>query len=266
MILTPDQIRLAQSELLRKGFNPGPVDGVMGAQTRKGIDAFGVLPVSWNDIRKITGVIQFVANELKFDAGKLDGLWGPQTEHAYNTLRHYRLYGNMPLVWRPEEIQETNKNNWPSQKTDADLIAFYGEVGRNQVYVNVPYPHRLAWDVDKVVNRFYCNARVHDSILRVLTKVKNHYGISEIQRLRLDLWGGCLNVRTMRGGTRYSTHSWGMALDYDPENNKLDWGRDKALFARPEYEPWWQFWEEEGWVSLGRQRNFDWMHVQAAKL
>lgn len=266
MILTPDQIRLAQSELLRKGFNPGPVDGVMGTQTRNAISAFGKLPVSWNEVRKITGVIQFVANELKFDAGKLDGLWGPQTEHAYNTLRHFRLYGNMPLVWRPEEIKETNTNHWPSQKTDAELIAFYGDVGKNQVYVNVPYPHRLAWDPDKIVNRFYCHSKVHDSILRILTKVKNHYGVSEIQRLRLDLWGGCLNVRAMRGGTRYSTHSWGMALDYDPENNKLNWGRDKALFARPEYEAWWQFWEDEGWVSLGRQRNFDWMHVQAAKL
>ena len=42
--------------------------------------------------------------------------------------------------------------------------------------------------------------------------------------------------------------------------------RDKATFAKPEYERWWQCWEEEGWLSLGRTRNFDWMHVQAAKL
>lgn len=28
----------------------------------------------------------------------------------------------------------------------------------------------------------------------------------------------------------------------------------------------WKCWEEEGWVSLGRQRNYDRMHVQAAKL
>ncbi|MCF8078467.1 MAG: hypothetical protein K9K88_04215 [Desulfobacterales bacterium] len=46
----------------------------------------------------------------------------------------------------------------------------------------------------------------------------------------------------------------------------LKWGRDRAHFARTEYDAWWRLWEEEGWVSLGRQRNFDWMHVQAAQL
>jgi hypothetical protein len=61
-------------------------------------------------------------------------------------------------------------------------------------------------------------------------------------------------------------HSWGIAMDYDPERNKLKWGRDKAAFAWPEYDAWWRLWEEEGWISLGRQRNFDWMHIQAAKL
>ena len=45
----------------------------------------------------------------------------------------------------------------------------------------------------------------------------------EIHRLRLDVWGGCLNVRKMRGGTRNSMHSWGIALDYDPQNNQLKW-------------------------------------------
>ena len=92
------------------------------------------------------------------------------------------------------------------------------------------------------------------------------YGEEEIVRLRLDLWGGCLNVRKMRGGTRYSMHSWGIAVDYDPDRNRLKWGRDRAAFAGPDYDVWWRFWEEEGWVSLGRTRNIDWMHVQAAKL
>ena len=105
-----------------------------------------------------------------------------------------------------------------------------------------------------------------DSLGRVLAVVLDHYGLDEIKRLRLDLWGGCLNVRKMRGGDRYSMHSWGIALDYDPERNRLKWGRDKASFAKPEYDPWWEAWEQEGWVSLGRQRNFDWMHVQAAKI
>jgi hypothetical protein len=111
-----------------------------------------------------------------------------------------------------------------------------------------------------------CNAKVKDSLLRVLTKVKTSYGVGEISRLRLDYFGGCFNYRPMRGGTMLSTHSWGIALDFDPINNQLKWDKTKATFGRPEYIRWWEIWEEEGWVSLGRQRNYDWMHVQACKI
>ncbi|MCB1809828.1 MAG: M15 family peptidase, partial [Candidatus Competibacteraceae bacterium] len=70
----------------------------------------------------------------------------------------------------------------------------------------------------------------------------------------------------MRGGSNWSAHSWGIALDWDPEHNQLKWMHDQASLASSDYDDWWRFWEEEGWVSLGRSRNFDWMHVQAAKL
>ena len=101
--------------------------------------------------------------------------------------------------------------------------------------------------------------------VQVLTRVLQHYGYERIKELRLDRWGGCYNERKKRGGTEWSTHAWGIAMDYDPERNRLTWGRDRAAFARPEYDRWWGFWEEEGWVSLGRVANFDWMHVQAAR-
>jgi len=103
-------------------------------------------------------------------------------------------------------------------------------------------------------------------MLRVFNNVLNYYGPQQIRELRLDLWGGCYNERPLRGGTKWSMHSWAIAVDFDPLRNKLEWGRNKAAFARPVYDKWWQFWEDEGWVSLGRDKNFDWMHVQAAKL
>ena len=42
--------------------------------------------------------------------------------------------------------------------------------------------------------------------------------------------------------------------------------RDRARFARPAYAPFWRLWAEEGWLSLGHARDFDWRHVQAARL
>lgn len=154
---------------------------------------------------------------------------------------------------------------WPKQNA-ARMNAFYGKVGTNQKPLVCPYPMVLSWDTRTTISKFSINKNCHDSALKVLTRVREVYGLAEIKRLRLDRFGGCLNVRKMRGGSNWSIHSWGAAIDFDPDRNQLKWGRDQAAFAKPEYEEWWKAWEAEGWVSLGRERNFDWMHVQAANL
>jgi hypothetical protein len=99
-----------------------------------------------------------------------------------------------------------------------------------------------------------------------MTKILKIYGHDALVRLGLDQFGGCLNVRKMRNGSAWSTHAWGIAIDWDADRNQLRWGKDRALMAQPEYAPFLDAWEAEGWLSLGRARNFDWMHVQAARL
>jgi hypothetical protein len=107
---------------------------------------------------------------------------------------------------------------------------------------------------------------VHDAFLRVFRNILAEYGEARIAELRLNLFGGCFNVRKMKGGNAMSMHSWGIAIDLDPERNALRMNRTQATFARPEYEPFWRIVEAEGLVSLGRVREFDWMHFQAARL
>lgn len=152
------------------------------------------------------------------------------------------------------------------QQDEAQLLTFYGATNSIQTRLQLPYPHRLAWDLRKSVHSFSSHSRVCDSTERVLSRVLDHYGMERIRELVLDRWGGCLSLRKMRGGSQWSMHSWGIAIDYDPDRNRLQWGRAQAAFARPEFDAWWRFWEEEGWVSLGRTRNYDWMHVQAARI
>ncbi len=224
------------------------------------------IPQDWSKKRKAVAFIQLLAKEKNIESGETDGYWGPQTEFAFDSLQQILVEDREPEIWRPEELPDVNPNEWPTQTPEDDIVRFYGDVGENQTRIDLPYPHKLSWNKRKVINSFSCHEKVHDSLHRVLSRVLDSYGLDGIRRLRLDLWGGCLNVRKMRGGTRYSMHSWGIALDYDPERNRLKWGRDRAKFAKPEYTTWWKLWEEEGWVSLGRLRNFDWMHVQAAKL
>lgn len=155
---------------------------------------------------------------------------------------------------------------WPTQ---AQARQFYGEPGSPACtagMVNLAYPMRVAWDKSQIIRRFRCHEKVAGTFERVFSRALDAYGLAEIQRLGLDLFGGCYNFRPMRGGNNWSMHSWGIAVDLDPERNQLKWGRDKAVFAKPEYVPFWKIIEDEGLVSLGRVKNFDWMHFQAARL
>ena len=261
-----ERIKFVQEQLNARDLDAGTEDGIMGSRTQAALGRVEDLPTAWSTKRKVVGFIQLLAAEQEIEAGPLDGYWGPQTSFAFESLQHRLGEDEDPPPWRPEDLPDLNPNDWPQQTPEQDLRDFYGDVDTNQTTLDLPYAHKLSWNKRAVIHRFTCHEKVHDSLLRVLTRVHDDYGLDEIKRLRLDVWGGCLNVRKMRGGTRFSTHSWGIAVDYDPENNALKWGRDRASFARPEYDRWWEFWEEEGWVSLGRARNFDWMHIQAAKL
>lgn len=155
---------------------------------------------------------------------------------------------------------------WPKQDYAA-MVKYYGPVGENQTSLILPYPMYLAWDKNTIVKKLTCHEDVHDSLKNIFVKTLDHYGLERIKELRLDSFGGCLNVRKMRGGNSWSIHSWGAAVDLDPDRNQLKWGRDKAAFAKPEYDKFWQIViDDEKWVSLGRSRNYDWMHFQAANL
>ena len=265
MNLTKSHIKLIQQELNKMGLNAGTVDGIVGNNTKSALLQTAGNTGNWPFKRQAIAFIQTVCKQNGIDAGIIDGFWGPQTGFAYGVLADLLRTGIMPTPWRDEPTATIeNPHNWPVE-SNASLEQFYGEVGKNQVRLQLPYPHRLSWDKRSIVRSLFCHEKVKDSLNTVLTNVLNHYGMDEIKRLRLDIWGGCLNVRKKRGGSTWSTHSWGIAMDYDPENNALRWGRDRASFSRPEYDKWWQFWEEEGWVSLGRTKNFDWMHIQATR-
>ena len=258
-------IKLAQRKL---GLND---DGVVGPNTMAALAAIPGVPNDWPQKRQVIGYIQWLCTRDGINPGPIDGYMGPQTEYAAEQLKAKEssdddgLWGKL-FNWRDDEGADlvVPTTSWPASNQEA-LTQYYGGVGSNQTKVTVPYPLRIAWQKTKKVTRFSCHEKVADSMVRVLERVQDHYG-DQISELGLDLWGGCLNVRKMRGGTKWSTHSWGIALDWDPERNRLRWKKDKANFAKPEYDVWWKLWEEEGWVSLGRARNYDWMHVQAAKV
>lgn len=218
-----------QSRLTAHGFPVGAIDGKIGAITTSAIG--------------------------NFQAAR--GL--PVTNRADDaTIAALRLTSNPTPT-----LVIDGRDNWPVQD---DCMAFYGPVGTDQVLVTLPYPMRLSWALDSWIGRISLHRKVADSAADCLDRVAETYSPAERSDLGLDIFGGSLNVRRMRGGSGYSMHSWGIAIDFDPVRNQLTWGKDRARLAQPDAADFWAIWERAGWVSLGRSRNYDWMHVQAARI
>lgn len=130
------------------------------------------------------------------------------------------------------------------------------------ITIDLPYPMRLAWDTDKSVNKISCHKDMALSLLAIFNDLLAFYGLEKIQELGIDLYGGCFAFRNMRGGSEWSVHAWGLAIDLDPARNKLKETSRTARFARPEYKPMIDIFYKHGFVSLGREANYDWMHFQ----
>jgi len=154
----------------------------------------------------------------------------------------------------------------PNLITTSQAKAKYGtptETGIAYLVLITPaYPMRLAWDKKTTVSKIRCHSLVAESLKSIFAEILQVYGIAKIKELGIDLFGGCFNFRKMRGGSDYSRHSWGIAVDLDPERNQLKETSKTARFARPEYDAMIDIFYKHGWLSLGREKNFDWMHFE----
>jgi hypothetical protein len=268
-------IRLLQRVLASNGYYDGRIDGLWGDFTEAGILAMNAArsddlqgdAAQWSMRRRAIACLQLGCRDAGRAVGAIDGLWGPQTDNAVEEFETILDTGAEPVAWRDDVPVATNPHSWPNQ-SEAALTAFFGDRCDESQLVSVQCPWQLSldWNLEQRTRTIRCHKRVADSLGEILARLYDHYGEAELRRLGLHRYGGSYNCRAMRGGTQASTHSWGIAIDWYPSRNKLRWGRDQASLASPDCDAWWRIWEAEGWVSLGRSRNFDWMHVQAAKI
>jgi len=149
-----------------------------------------------------------------------------------------------------------------------EIIAEFGKPNQQGSYlttIKLPYPMRLAWDLKTKVTTMRCHKLVAKNFTNVFNELLEVYGLEKIQELGIDLFGGCFNFRAMRGGSDYSRHSWGIAIDLDPVRNQLHETSKTARFARAEYKQMIDIFYKHGFVSLGREKNYDWMHFEIGK-
>lgn len=168
-----------------------------------------------------------------------DGFWGPKSIDACK--KHLRRMMPSP-------------HPWPSSD-EKSLRKFYGPPGEQHL-VNLPVGGLPVYYQGTRCKTIRCHEKVADSLLRVLQSLRGD-SAKVMQR-----YGGCFNLRTMRGGTSLSTHAWGIAIDLDPalNGNKVHW----PMQAKMPLDVMEAF-SREGWLSAGAFWSRDAMHAQATQ-
>ncbi len=177
-----------------------------------------------------------------------DGVIGPRTVDA--------LMSALDIEARPV---------WPTQAMVRSGSSCFGCAGCETDLVSLVPPYPLKYE-GKAVRSIRVHKLIAPHVETALREVLEHYGQEEITRLGLDVYGGSYNYRPTATGKALSMHAWGIALDFAPQTNALRMSAPAATLSRPECTVWWQIWERHGAVSLGRERDYDWMHIQFARL
>lgn len=151
--------------------------------------------------------------------------------------------------------------------SDSQILTKFGEPGNtdNFVVIDLPYPMRIAWDTKVTTKRMQCHKLAAGPFKAVFADLLAQYGLTELQRLGIDLFGGCVNIRTMRGSkTKWSRHAWGIAIDLDPARNGLKTKKPVAQFSKPEYKAMIDIFTKHGFIGYGPAKDYDWMHFELA--
>jgi hypothetical protein len=225
--------------------------------------------------------LQEKLNELGFDAGPADGIFGPQTERAVMSFQSDKglsidgIVGNE--TWKalfaeplPVSIEALDSPPPYSQCFDifgdfrlaawqeqnlvrCDLSAYEDEL--NHLYFGWMTPEDRAF-VHHNWFGFVCHRLVASRFQAAFGKI-----VGKGLHRSLKTFDGCFNPRKMRGSGSWSTHSWAIAIDLDAPWNRFG----QTSFQMSEEVA--QCFEDEGFIWGGRWHlRPDAMHFQYCTL
>ena len=80
--------------------------------------------------------------------------------------------------------------------------------------VHLPFPLRMSWDPSRTILQMTCHRRLTSVFAAAFVCIQER-GL----QAKITSFGGCFAFRPQRAGNKLSTHSWGIALDLNPETN-----------------------------------------------
>lgn len=172
-----------------------------------------------------------------------DGFWGEKSQQA---CRNY-LRSLMP-----------RQNPWPKPDA-ANLRAFYGVAGDESNLVTIEFPFPMFYD-GKRVTKTRVHRKCADSLLRILKDIGTRYQGQQGIMEEAEDYGGIFNFRKKRGGTSYSLHAYGAAIDLDADDNTF---RDSWPVKADMPLEIMECFAREGWKSAGAFWGYDSMHYEA---
>ena len=102
-----------------------------------------------------------------------------------------------------------------------------------------------------------CHSAIVDRLEAALQEIFYTLGKAEFERQGWNIYGGCFNYRKKTSGGSLSTHSWGIAIDINPDQN--GWKQYSTTFSDAAI----NIMEKYGFLSAFRAWGHDAMHFQA---
>jgi len=212
-------------------------------------------------------IIQERLKDLGFYEFKVDGDFGPKTEHS---VKEFQMSAKMnadgvvgPMTWKALGLEQPSISTNTALATPNGIDQIYSVFGdplepgywkEHGGFCETPpeLNHCFTYEWEGK-NGFWCHKLMVAPFQKALNGVVKA-GLAD----KLKTFDGCFNVRYIRGRKNLSTHSWAISIDLNSAENRLG--------AEPKMHPGIvSCFENNGFVWGGRFKRKDGMHFQYAK-
>ena len=190
--------------------------------------------------------------------------------HVSNFYKQFLESGSQPE--EPGEVAITPAPGMISlpRENNASLNKFYGKADPNGGFLewfsfptdNIRLYSRNGINLSDADGDGRDAHRCHKAIAKrleaALQEIYDTLGRFKFEKEGWNIYSGCFNYRKKRGGSSLSTHSWGIAIDVNGNENPFK--SSKTTFSDTSID----IMEKHGFLSGGRAWGKDWMHFQAA--